>query len=222
MIKKSIKNSWKYVNWHASKCKRSALTALALSQLLSIGDLNATDLLFYANPEDSSYFAKLQDNLITGQIKDENGNFLQGVTITMKDQAKIATSTDANGRFVLEVPPNAVLIIKLVGFETQEIKTDTTTKELTLTLVEDLAGIDEVVVVGYGTQKKESNVGAQATIKREELKVPSANLSTAIAGRLAGVVATQRGGGPGSGGANLFVRGCIHLCELSSIAFINC
>ncbi|MGH2622369.1 MAG: SusC/RagA family TonB-linked outer membrane protein, partial [Sphingobacterium sp.] len=207
MISKSIKTSRKYVYWHAPKWKRSVLAALALSQFVSIGNLNAKDIILNGSLDTSSYFASLQDNLVTGQIKNEKGNPLQGVTVSVKDNAKIGTSTDGNGRFVLDVPANSVLIFKLVGFETQEITTDTSKKELNLTLVEDLAGIDEVVVVGFGTQKKESNVGSQATIKREELKVPSANLSTAIAGRLAGVVATQRGGGPGSGGANLFVRG---------------
>src|SRR5690606_1604195 len=89
----------------------------------------------------------------------------------------------------------------------QELQVGADQNDLSVTLVEDTEGIDEVVVVGFGTQKKASNVGSQSTIKRAELKVPVANLSTAIAGRLAGVVATQRSGGPGSGGANLFVRG---------------
>lgn len=207
MRRKPIKTSWEYVCRRAPKWKKSAVAALALSQLFSFEQVNAKFFLPISDLDELAYFTKLQDNLVTGQIKDEKGNPLQGVTIAVKDNSNMGTSTDGNGRFVLEVPANAVLVCKLVGFETQEITTETAQQEVTITLLEDLAGIDEVVVVGYGTQKKESNVGSQATIKREELKVPSANLSTAIAGRLAGVVATQRGGGPGSGGANLFVRG---------------
>src|SRR5690606_39526266 len=100
-----------------------------------------------------------------------------------------------------EVPSHPTIVFKLIGFEFLEVPLSENETDITVTLNEDLAGIDEVVVVGFGTQKKESNVGSQATIKREGLKVPVANLTTAIAGRLAGVVATQRSGGPGSGGA---------------------
>jgi len=184
--------------------KRSSFVALLLCQLYPIGEVNASNSKI---PKFSSISNYQQDHLITGTIQDEQGNNLQGVTISVKDQSKRATTTDVNGRFVLEIPNNATLVISLVGFVTQEVPTTGDQKEISVVLVEDLSGIDEVVVVGFGTQKKESNVGSQATIKRAELKVPVANLSTAIAGRLAGVVATQRSGGPGSTGANLFVRG---------------
>lgn len=147
-----------------------------------------------------------QQNLITGLVTNNLDQPLQGVTITVKGKSNIKTSTDFNGRFVLNAPQGATLVISFIGHITQEVQIGDQ-KEITVTMEEDLAGIEEVVVVGYGIQKKESNVGSQATIRREELKVPVANLSTAIAGRLAGVVATQRGGGPGSGGADLFVRG---------------
>ncbi|MGO3807459.1 MAG: SusC/RagA family TonB-linked outer membrane protein [Sphingobacterium sp.] len=148
-----------------------------------------------------------QEQLITGQVKDEQGMPLQGVTVAVKGNPANGTSTDANGRFVLEVEKEVVITLHLVGFLQQEIPANPGQKDISVILIEDSQGIDEVVVVGFGTQKKESNVGSQATIKREDLKVPVANLSTAIAGRLAGVVATQRSGGPGNGGADLFVRG---------------
>ncbi|VTP96028.1 carboxypeptidase-like regulatory domain-containing protein [Sphingobacterium daejeonense] len=93
--------------------------------------------------------------MITGTIQDEQGNNLQGVTISVKDQSKRATTTDVNGRFVLEIPNNATLVISLVGFVTQEVPTTGDQKEISVVLVEDLSGIDEVVVVGFGTQKKE-------------------------------------------------------------------
>lgn len=152
-------------------------------------------------------FYVLQDYLITGIITDEKGTPLQGVTVSVKDNLKLATSSDMNGRFVLDVPEESTLVVSLMGFKTQELPLTANQKEIAITLREDLEGIDEVVVVAFGLQRKESNVGAQSTIKPTELKVPVANLSTAIAGRLAGVVATQRGGGPGNKGADLFVRG---------------
>lgn len=149
---------------------------------------------------------KNQQNLVTGLVTNSQGQPLQGVTIAVKDQSNIKTSTDFNGRFVLNVPKGETIVISMVGHMTREILIGDE-KELAITMEEDLEGLEEVVVVGFGTQRKESNVGSQATIRPQELKVPVANLTTAIAGRLAGVVATQRGGGPGSGGADLFVRG---------------
>src|SRR5690606_13437863 len=149
---------------------------------------------------------KNQENIVTGIVTNTEKQPLQGVTVTIKGKSYLKTSTDFNGRFVLNAPKGSTLVISLVGHVTQEIAIGNQ-QEVAITLEEDLTGIEEVVVVGYGTQKTESNVGSQSTIKRQELKVPVANLSTAIAGRLAGVVATQRGGGPGSGGADLFVRG---------------
>lgn len=187
------------------KWKQVSMLALMLASLHPTLASNHPSNLSGRTFERNNYWAF--QSVFTGTVKDATGNLLQGVTVSIKGQTKALTSTDANGRFVAEVPANSVLVFKLVGFETIEVPLSSEEKDISITMNEDLAGIDEVVVVGFGTQKKESNVGSQATIKREELKVPVANLSTAIAGRLAGVVATQRSGGPGSGGANLFVRG---------------
>ena len=188
----------------SKRWKRSSIAAVLICQFCLVAQLSAREAGLLNNSFNSSF---KQNNLVTGTVKDEKGNNLQGVTVAVKGQSKLATSTDINGRFVLEIPADATLVASLVGYVTQEVSITEQDKAVSIILIEDLSGIDEVVVVGFGTQKKESNVGSQATIKRAELKVPVANLSTAIAGRLAGVVATQRGGGPGSSGANLFVRG---------------
>lgn len=183
--------------------KSTNMKAAALACLiLSMGNTSsAHELLEY---DHGAYY--YQQNLVTGLVTDINNSPLQGVTISVKEKPSISTSTDVNGRFVLNVEVGQTLVIKLVGHTSKEVVIDNS-KEIAISLEEDVSGIDEVVVVGFGTQKKESNVGSQATIKREELKVPTANLTTAIAGRLSGVVATQRGGGPGASGADLFVRG---------------
>ena len=157
------------------------------------------------HPYNAHYFSQ-QQSLFTGIVKDVDGQPLQGVTIGVKGNRRASTKTDANGRFVIEAQNGDVLIISFIGHKSQEITLDNQAA-LSFTLLEDTEGIEEVVIVGFGTQKKQSNVGSQATIKVDELKVPVANLTTAIAGRLAGVVATQRGGGPVSTGADLFVRG---------------
>ncbi|WP_208292262.1 SusC/RagA family TonB-linked outer membrane protein [Sphingobacterium paludis] len=178
--------------------------SIVFSQIDSVQSASNSDHVNRIVIDDS--FPLPQQNIITGLVTNTSEQPLQGVTIKLKNDSKVSTSTDVNGRFVLNVPKNEIIQISLVGHITQEINV-AEGKDLTIILEEDKTGIEEVVVVGFGTQKKESNVGSQATIKREELKVPVANLSTAIAGRLAGVVATQRGGGPVSTGADLFVRG---------------
>lgn len=142
---------------------------------------------------------------VTGMVTDSLNNPLSGVSVSIKGKSG-GTVTDQNGRYIFETNPGETFVFKYIGFITVEVA-DVRERRLNVILQPDSQGLEEVVVVGYGIQKKASNVGSQATIKREELKVPVANLSTAIAGRLAGVVATQRSGGPGSGGANLFVRG---------------
>lgn len=201
-----IRNTWEFLSKNSPRLGKTSIVALLLCQMFPNGNTGILNAATFS-PKAANYAYFQQNSIITGVVKDEAGNVLQGVTVAVKDQSKIATTTDANGRFVLEVPSNTTLKISLMGFQSVELPVEANQKDISITLKEDLEGIDEVVVVGFGTQKKESNVGSQATIKREELKVPVANLSTAIAGRLAGVVATQRSGGPGSGGANLFVRG---------------
>lgn len=171
--------------------------------LLSVSsDVSATDL---SSINYETNFSQAE-NIVTGLVTNANNTPLQGVTVSLKNKSSISTSTDINGRFVLDVEKGQTIVFKLIGYIPQEVIVEEK-NDLKVSLIEDLEGIDEVVVVGYGIQKKESNVGSQATIKREELKVPTANLTTAIAGRLSGVVATQRSGGPGSSGADLFVRG---------------
>ncbi len=200
-----IRNPRSSIGRSSKSWRHLFVATLLLTQIAhsgeSYGDILSNELVRKNN---RTYF---QEKLITGQVKDGQGKPLQGVTIAVKDRPGKGTSTDANGRFVLEIESEITITLQLVGFLKQELLVKPGQKDISVTLSEDLQGIEEVVVVGFGTQKKESNVGSQATIKREDLKVPVANLSTAIAGRLAGVVATQRGGGPGSGGADLFVRG---------------
>nr|WP_315402037.1 TonB-dependent receptor [uncultured Sphingobacterium sp.] len=200
-----IKDPWiKFVTHSPKWAKKTSIGALLLCQMYPSYATNRA----YADNLTSTIQGTFQEEILfTGTIKDVNGNILQGVTILLKDKTKALTSSDVNGRFVVKIPSNSILVFKLVGFKTLEVQVGADQKDISVTLEQNLTNIDEVVVVGYGIQKKASNVGSQATIKREELKVPVANLSTAIAGRLAGVVATERSGGPGSGGANLFVRG---------------
>ena len=115
--------------------------------------------------------------------------------------------TDIDGRFELtDVPEDGKIKVTFVGYKAQVISVKGK-KELNIVLEEDTEMLSEVVVVGYGSQKKESLVGSVQMVKPEQLKVPSSNLSSGFAGRLAGVVAVQRSGEPGADGADFWIRG---------------
>ena len=144
---------------------------------------------------------------VTGVIMDKNGESIIGASIIEKGTTHGITS-DADGRYTLTVnSPNAILSISYLGYVTQEVKIDGR-HNINITLYEDTKVLDEVVVTAYGTgQKKESVVGSIQTVRPDDLKVPATNLSTAFAGRLAGVVAVQQSGEPGADGANFWIRG---------------
>lgn len=100
-----------------------------------------------------------------------------------------------------------VLVISFIGYSSKEIKVGNQ-KVLSVTLSDDAEQLDEVVVTAFGTgQKKETVTGSIQSVRPADLKVPTANLSTAFAGRLSGVISYQRSGEPGNNGADFFIRG---------------
>ncbi|MCM4169386.1 TonB-dependent receptor P3 [Arenibacter antarcticus] len=148
----------------------------------------------------------IQQFTVNGIIQDDEGRPLSGANVVEAGTTNGVTA-DFDGNFTINVKSDkAILLVSYIGFATKEVPVNGR-ENLSIVLEESAAGLDEVVVVGYGKQKKESVVGAQSTLKRAELKSPVGDLTTAIAGKLAGVVATQRGGGPGADGATLFIRG---------------
>jgi len=147
-----------------------------------------------------------QQPTVHGLVVDTAGLPLPGVSVMVKDQTSIGTSTDINGRYSLQVPENATLIFSMVGFQEQQIPVNGRT-EINIVLEGSTSQLGDVVVVAFGKQKKEEVVGAVTTINPAELKVPSSNLTTALAGRLAGVIAYQRSGEPGQDNADFFIRG---------------
>ncbi len=155
---------------------------------------------------DNSIVNQLKNRTITGTVRDSLGATLIGVTIRLKNQPTVGTSTDINGKFVLEVPEAAVLIISYIGFREQEIAVKNQTN-LNIVLKAADSFLEEVTVVGYGTQKKISLVGAQSSIKPTELQLPVRNLSNSLGGRIAGVVSVQRSGEPGGDNADIWIRG---------------
>lgn len=144
---------------------------------------------------------------ISGTVKDSSGTPLPGVSVTVKGKANVGTTTDMNGGFFLEVPGNdAVLVFSMVGFNPREMAlSDQTSVDIRLFAAS--YHLDEAVIVAFGKQKKTDVVGAVTSINPSELKVPSSNLTTALAGRIAGLIAYQRSGEPGADNASFFIRG---------------
>ncbi len=147
-----------------------------------------------------------QQQEVRGTVTDSSGTVLSGVSVVVKDRTHISTATDLNGKYILEVPTNAVLVFSMVGFQPQEVAIGNN-EVINITLLPSFSQLDDVVVVAFGTQKKQDVIGAVTSINPSELKVPSSNLTTALAGRLAGVIAYQRSGEPGQDNAEFFIRG---------------
>ena len=142
---------------------------------------------------------------LKGQVIDEGGDPLPGVTITVVGLVK-GVITDIGGNYSIEVDQTDELEFSFVGLETQRIKVGNNTT-LNVVMKEKIDELDEVTVVAFGKQKKESVIASITTINPAELKVPSSNLTTAFAGQMAGVIAYQRSGEPGADDADFFVRG---------------
>lgn len=146
-----------------------------------------------------------QQKQITGKVVDENGEAMSGVTVVVKGNSKVGTTTDANGMFVLNVPQNATLTFSFVGHLNQEVVVGDQ-NEMNVVMNLDEKGLDDVVIVGFGKQRKESVIGAITSISPSKLKLPVTKLSSSLAGQLAGIVSVQSSGEPGAG-ASFWIRG---------------
>jgi len=143
--------------------------------------------------------------LVKGIVRDEMNVNLAGVTVTNL-MTKNSAATKENGQFEILASRGDSLTITNIGYETfRTVINNAITLNVILKATSN--GINEVVVVGYGQQKKISVVGAQSSVNVEDLKLPVANLSTMLAGRISGLVGVQRSGLPGADGADLWIRG---------------
>lgn len=142
---------------------------------------------------------------VSGKVTNEMDEPIPGVTVTIAGDTK-GVVTDQTGTYSIEVAPDGRLVFSSLGMEPQTVPVNSRLViDVKLKSKEEALG--EVTVVAFGTQKKESVVGSITTVRPAELKVPSSNLTTALAGRLAGVIAYQRSGEPGADNANFFIRG---------------
>ena len=158
-----------------------------------------------ASVGDSSGAALKNEIIVRGTVRTDSA-LLPGATVASKSDPGHGTVTDENGKYLIKAPANGTLIITSVGYKEEEIdiKGESVVNVL---LKSSNNSLEEVAVVAYGTQKKTTMVGAVTTINPKELKGPTSNLTTMLAGRLSGVISYQRSGEPGKDNAGFFIRG---------------
>jgi TonB-linked SusC/RagA family outer membrane protein len=154
-----------------------------------------------------SFYAYSQNtSLITGRVTDAGRVPLQGVSVIVKGRT-VGVSSNGAGSFEINASPNSTLMFSFVGFETKEIKVNGRTK-IDLVLETAASSLDQVVVVGYGTQKKSTLTGSVSSLKGKEVaETPVANISNSIAGKMAGVSMRPNGGQPGRDNPDIHIRG---------------
>jgi TonB-linked SusC/RagA family outer membrane protein len=146
---------------------------------------------------------------------------LPGVSVVIKGTTT-GSVTDASGNYSLTAPDRTgSLVFSYIGFVTQEVPINNQSS-INITLATDTKSLNEVVVVGYGTQRKETVTGSVAAVKGSELvKSPAVNLSNSLAGRLPGVFAVNRSGEPGADGSNIRIRGSNTLNNTAALIVID-
>ncbi|WP_421918907.1 SusC/RagA family TonB-linked outer membrane protein [Marinifilum sp.] len=158
------------------------------------------------NHDNDAIFSEQQEQKITGTVTDDSGIGLPGVSISIKGTTT-GTVTDVYGKYQISASPTGVLVFSFVGMKTQEVNINDQ-KIINVTLENDAIGLDEIVAVGYGYQKKANLTGATTIVKSEELvKRPVSNSASMLQGRVAGLNIVQNSGQPGDEGIRIRLRG---------------
>lgn len=162
--------------------------------------------IFLMKRGQSAAVSQQNGHKITGKVLDKNGEPIIGANVVVKGTTN-GTITDLDGNFSLEASRNAQLQITYIGYQPQEVAVNNR-NVLSITLREDSQALEEVVVVGYGVQKRASVTGSVASIQSKDIaSVKTPNVSNALAGKLPGLRAVQRSGAPGDDDASIDIRG---------------
>lgn len=184
-------------------CRNGILTIGALFWCLGAG---AQEGYAQSHSVESTNVQSTEAFTLKGTVLDENNETLIGATIMVKDSSR-GYITDYDGRF--EIPnckPGTVLVVSYIGYKKKEITVgNTPTLDIVLEPLTD--ELDEVTVVAFSRQKKESVIASISTLKPSELRTPTSNLTTALQGRIGGLISYQTSGEPGQDNASFFVRG---------------
>jgi len=151
-------------------------------------------------------FSFSQTVIVLGEVVDNIGNFLPGVSVLVEGTTN-GTSTDFDGKYVLNIKkPNATIVFAYLGFESKKIKVGNQ-KKINIILKESFDQLEEIQVVAFSKQKKNSVIGSITTLKVSELKQPTSNITNTLAGKISGLISYQRSGEPGADNAAFFIRG---------------
>ncbi len=162
-----------------------------------------------------------QKTTVTGNIIADNNTPLAGVSVNIKGRSG-GTTTDMSGKFTIQANKGTTLIFSFVGYEPKQVQVGSDADLGTLSLVSTTASLGEVVVVGYGTQKKATLTGAVSSVSGEALqKSVAPNVSNSLAGRLPGLVVVSRTGEPGNDGSLLRIRGVNTLGDNSPLIIVD-
>lgn len=187
--------------------------------------LSGTDLTYSINDRNINIIRKEYDRAqqartITGTVTDETGNPIIGANVVVKGTT-LGTTTGVDGSYTLEAASNGILQVSYIGYVSAEIPVGDNTR-IDVRLLEDLQALDEIVVVGYGTQKRINLTGAVSTVSVAEMgKRQVAQASLALQGLVPGVVVTQRSGKPGSDGGTISIRGKTTLGNNDALVLVD-
>lgn len=154
-----------------------------------------------------------QTREVKGMVSDKLGPII-GAAVKLKSDQNVGAITDMNGLFSIKASTGDVLLVSFMGYENKEVPI-TDSAILNIMLAESTQALEEVVVVAFGKQRKESVVSSVSTIQPSQLRIPSSNLTTALGGRIAGLISMQTSGEPGADNADFFVRGVATFNEYS-------
>lgn len=203
--------------------KKLILRVFACSTILGLSNIAAYANIHeeVQNNTEMSSPTPTQQKRIQGIVKDELGEPLIGASITVKGTTN-ATMTDSDGKFSLTVNPGSVLVITFIGYHPKEI-TVGSQNDYDIELIENSHIIDDVVVIGYGTMKKQNLTGAVSSVKFDETLTsrPTMNLSSALTGLSAGLNISQVSATPGAEDVNILVRGKGTMNDASPLVIID-
>lgn len=209
------KVSLNFVNTEVSEVLNAMFGNTAIGYEIKDGKI----YLFKA-AERTTALANQQKKTITGTVVDPNGEAVIGANVLVKGTTN-GTITDMDGKFSLEVPEGAMLLVSYIGYGDYETKVGNQSN-LSITLKEDSQALDELVVVGYGTMKKKDLTGAVGAVKGESLAArKTTQLSNALQGAVAGVTVTRDNSAPGATAGSIKVRGVTTIGDTSPLVIID-
>lgn len=209
------KVSLNFVNTEVSEVLNTMFGNTAIGYEIKDGKI----YLFKA-AERTTALANQQKKIITGTVVDPNGEAVIGANVLVKGTTN-GTITDMDGKFSLEVPEGAMLLVSYIGYGDYETKVGNQSN-LSITLKEDSQALDELVVVGYGTMKKKDLTGAVGAVKGESLAArKTTQLSNALQGAVAGVTVTRDNSAPGATAGSIKVRGVTTIGDTSPLVIID-